>query len=282
MSHIKPSGPIDTRALFAPLHQELLMMLRTLAPQDWQRQTRAPRWRVGDVVAHLIDSAIRRLSVERDGHTGIAPDGPIASNADLTAFLDRLNADWVAASRRISPRLSVEWLDVVGRQLTELVEAADLHGPATFPVAWAGEAESAMWFDIGREYTERWHHHQQIAEAVGAPLLVGRRWLHPVLDVSMRVLPFAYRDTPAPLATSVTVEITGQAGGEWTLVRETAVWRLFTGALEHAAAHIRIDQDVAWRMFFKQRSRAEVLAAMAIGGRTDLAQPFAGTLAVMA
>ena len=68
MSHIKPSGPIDTRALFAPLHQELLMMVRTLAPEDWQRQTRAPLWRVGDVVAHLIDSAIRRLSIERDGH----------------------------------------------------------------------------------------------------------------------------------------------------------------------------------------------------------------------
>ena len=51
MSHIKPSGPIDTRALFAPLHQELLMMLRTLAPEDWRRQTRAPQWRVGDVVA---------------------------------------------------------------------------------------------------------------------------------------------------------------------------------------------------------------------------------------
>ena len=282
MSHIKPSGPIDTRALFAPLHQELLMMLRTLAPEDWRRQTRAPRWLVGDVVAHLIDSAIRRLSIERDGHALVAADGPITSNAELTAFLDGLNAEWVAASRRISPRLSIEWLDIVGRQLCDLVESADLHGTATFPVAWAGDAQSATWFDIGREYTERWHHHQQIAEAVGAPLLTGRRWLYPVLDVSMRVLPFAYRDVEAPVTTSVTFEITGEAGGQWTLVREGAGWRLFTGALDHAASHIRLDQDLAWRMFFKQRSRDDVLAAMAVGGRTDLAQPFAGVLAVMA
>ena len=282
MSHIKPSAPIDTRALFAPLHQELLMMLRTLAPEDWRRQTRAPRWRVGDVVAHLTDSAVRRLSIERDGHTPIPPDGPIASPAELTAFLDRLNAEWVAASRRISPRLSIEFLDTVGRQLAALFESADLHGTATFPVAWAGDAQSATWFDIGREYTERWHHHQQIAEAVGAPLLAGRRWLYPVLDVSMRAVPFAYRDVDAPITTGVTVEITGEAGGQWTLVREMAGWRLFTGALEHAAAHIRVDQDLAWRMFFKQRSRDEVLAAMAIGGRADLAQPFAGVLAVMA
>ena len=80
----------------------------------------------------------------------------------------------------------------------------------------------------------------------------------------------------------MTFEITGEAGGQWTLVREPAGWRLFTGALDHAAAHVRVDQDTAWRMFFKQRSRDEVLAAMAIGGRADLAQPFAGVLAVMA
>jgi len=282
MSHIKPSGPIDTRALFAPLHQELLLMLRTLAPEDWRRQTRAPQWRVGDIVAHLTDSAVRRLSIERDGHTAVAPDGPIGSPAELTAFLDRLNAEWVAASRRISPRLSIEFLDTVGRQLAALFEGADLHGMATFPVAWAGDAQSATWFDIGREYTERWHHHQQIAEAVGAPLLAGRRWLYPVLDVSMRAVPFAYRNVDAPTTTGVTIEIAGEAGGQWTLVREMAGWRLFTGALEHAAAHIRVDQDLAWRMFFKQRSRDEVLAAMRTGGRADLAQPFAGVLAVMA
>jgi uncharacterized protein (TIGR03083 family) len=282
MSHIKPSAPIDTRALFAPLHQELLMMLRTLAPEDWRRQTRAPQWRVGDVVAHLTDSAIRRLSIERDGHAPVAPDGPIGSNAELTAFLDQLNAEWVAASRRISPRLSIELLDIVGRQLAAQFESADLHGTATFPVVWAGDAQSAIWFDIGREYTERWHHHQQIAEAVGAPLLTARRWLYPVLDVSMRALPFAYRDVEAPATTGVTIEITGEAGAQWTLVREPAGWRLFTGALDHAAAHLRVDQDTTWRMFFKQRSREEVLDSAAISGHGELARPFAGVLAVMA
>lgn len=282
MSHIKPSGPIDTRPLFAPLHQELLMVLRTLAPEDWLRPTRAPQWRVGDVVAHLVDGAIRRLSAARDGHQMPSPNHEIGTMSDLTAFLNDLNAQWVTASHRVSPRVTIELLDVVGRQLADFFESAVLDQPARFPVAWAGESHSASWFDIGREYTERWHHHQQIAEAVGAPLLTGKRWLYPVLDVSMRALPHAYRDVDAPATTGVTFEITGEAGGRWTLVREAAGWRLFTGALDHAAAHIRLDQDLAWRMFFKQRSREEVLAAMAVGGRTDLAQPFAGVLAVMA
>ena len=282
MSHITPAGRIDTRPLFAPLHQELMMMLRTLASDDWLRPTPAPHWTVADVVAHLTDTAIRRLSMGRDGHTPPGPDREMRDNADLTAFIDRLNAEWIAASRRISSRLAIELLDTVGRQLADYFESADLDEPARLAVAWAGEEQSRAWFDIGREYTERWHHHQQIAEAVRAPLLTGRRWLSPVIDISMRALPYAYRGIPAPPTTGITFEITGDAGGQWTLVREPEAWRLFAGALPHAAAHVRVDQDTAWRMFFKQRTRDAVLAAMHVGGRTDLAQPFAGVLAVMA
>jgi hypothetical protein len=80
----------------------------------------------------------------------------------------------------------------------------------------------------------------------------------------------------------VTFEITGEAGGAWTLVRDTDAWRLFAGSLTHVAAHVRVDQDTVWRMFFKQRTREQVLGAMFVGGRTELAHPFAGTLAVMA
>ena len=34
MAQIKPVGAVDVRPLFDPLHRELLMMLRTLAPED--------------------------------------------------------------------------------------------------------------------------------------------------------------------------------------------------------------------------------------------------------
>ena len=267
MPQITPAGVVDVRPLFAPLHQELLMGLRTLLPEDWHKPTAAPGWSVGDVVAHLTDTAIRRLSTGRDGHLHTPPAGGLHATADLLAFINHLNAEWIAASRRVSPRLSIELLDVAGRQLIDFLESQDLQ---------------AAWLDIGREYTERWHHHQQIVEAVGGRPLVSRRWLFPVLDLSMRALPLAYRGIQAEPATVVTIEVTGEAGGAWTLVREPLGWRLFNGALPHAAAHLRVDQDTAWRMFFKQRSRAQVLAAMTVTGNTELAQPFAGVLAVMA
>jgi uncharacterized protein (TIGR03083 family) len=282
MAQIKPVAPVDVRPLFDPLHRELLMMLRTLAPEDWQRQTSAPKWKVADVVAHLTDTAVRRLSIDRDTHRPIPPDRLITDNASLTAFLDEQNAGWVNASRRVSPRLLIELLDVVGRQLVDWFEGADLDAQATFSVAWAGQEASAAWFDIAREYTERWHHHQQIAEAVQAPGLTARRYLYPVLDISMRALPFAYRDVAAAPATAVTIEVTGDSGGAWTLVRDPDAWRLFVGSLPHVAAHVRVDQDTAWRMFFKQRTRDDVLGAMTVGGRAELAHPFAGVLAVMA
>jgi uncharacterized protein (TIGR03083 family) len=282
MAQIKPVSVVDVRPLFEPLHRELLMMLRTLAPEDWQRQTSAPQWNVADVVAHLIDSAVRRLSVDRDRHPMAVPEHPITDNDSLTTFLNELNGEWVRAHRRVSPRLLLDFLDVAGRQLVDWFENADLQSPAIFPVAWAGEQASAAWFDIAREYTERWHHHQQIAEAVMAPGLTSRKYLQPVIDISMRALPFAYRDVPAAPATAVTIEVAGDAGGAWTLVRDPEAWRLFAGSLSHVAVHVRIDQDTVWRMFFKQRTREQVLGAMSVGGRTDLAHPFAGVLAVMA
>jgi len=279
---ITPAGVVDVRPLFAPLHQELLMVLRTLLPEDWRKPASAPGWSVGDVVAHLTDTAIRRLSAGRDGHLPPPPARELHTSKDLLAYLNELNGQWVAASRRVSPRLSIELLDVVGRQLVDSLEGQDMQAPAPFSVAWAGERESAAWFDIGREYTERWHHHQQIVEAVGGRPLFSKRWLYPVLDLSMRALPFAYRDIEAAPATVVTIEVTGDAGGFWTLVREPLGWRLFNGALPHSTTHLRVDQDTAWRMFFKQRTRDQVLAAMSVTGKPELAQPFAGVLAVMA
>ena len=55
-----------------------------------------------------------------------------------------------------------------------------------FPVSWAGEEESANWFDTAREFTERWHHQQQIRLAVDKPGIMTREFYFPVLDCFMR------------------------------------------------------------------------------------------------
>lgn len=276
-----PLRPIDAVPLFAPLHEELLALLRGLQPEDWARPTVCAGWAVRDLAAHLLDGDIRRLSITRDGWMPPAPDKQIANYGDLVAFLNGLNAQWVSASRRISPRMLTDLLALTGPQVSAYFQALDPEGPAAFPVAWAGETESKNWFDIAREYTERWHHQQQIREAVGAPGLIARRWLHPVLDTFLRALPHSYRDTAAPMGTQVAVSITGDAGGDWLLVRREGYWQLAAGEAEAPASRIRTDADTAWRLFTKGLPRLTAAPRVEITGNQTLGEVFLSALAIM-
>jgi uncharacterized protein (TIGR03083 family) len=276
-----PVGPVYLLPLFPGLHSELMTLLRGLQPGDWRLPTACALWSVKDIVAHLLDTCLRRLSFGRDGLSA-APDRPISSYADLVEYLNHLNAEWVAGTRRLSPQVLMDLMDLAAPQVHAYFESLDPHAPAKFGVAWAGEESSANWFDIGREYTERWLHQQQIREAVGAPGLTGRSWLHPALDVFARALPFTYRAVEAPAGASVVVEIQGEAGGIWTLAREDAGWVLYAGPEESPAARVSLDQDTAWKLFSKGLSRDEASRRVHLEGDPRLGRPVLSSLAVMA
>ena len=84
-----------------------------------------------------------------------------------------------------------------------------------FPVSWAGEKQSVQWLDIGREFTEVWHHGSQIRDAVGAGSFSDPRWLKAVLQVALHALPRAYRDVPGGPDRSVAIRITGPRLEQW-------------------------------------------------------------------
>jgi uncharacterized protein (TIGR03083 family) len=279
---IEPAGPVFTAHLFAGLHREQMSLLRGLPPEDWRRPTRAGAWQVRDVAAHLLDGALRKLSFHRDGETPPPPAAPITDYASLLAHLNALNADWTRAAGRIGPRVLVDLLDLTGAQLAEFVAGLDPFAPALFSVAWAGEHASLNWLDTGREYTERWHHQQQIREAVGAPLLEQRQWLYPVLDVSARALPFAYREVEARPGCAIALVATGEAGGSWSLRREAEGWRLHSGEPQDPACRIVTDAATAWRVYFKAIEPADAASRVRIEGEARLGRTFLGTLAVMA
>ena len=64
---LEPPIPVDTRAFFRPVSTGLVDLLRGLSGEDWERPTVARQWVVRDVVAHLLDTTLRRLSFHRDG-----------------------------------------------------------------------------------------------------------------------------------------------------------------------------------------------------------------------
>lgn len=270
---LAPPRVIDTRTLFRPVSAALVALLRAMTPEDWQRPTVAGSWRVRDVAAHLLDTTLRRLSFHRDGMTPPPPAQPITSDRDFAAFINGLNATWVAAAERLSPRVLTDLYERACTDAADFYEAQPLDGPALFPVSWAGEDASANWFDIGREFTELWHHQQQIRMAVGSENLPDPRYLHAMLALAMRGLPHAYRDVLADPGAAVVIDVSGPSGGLWTLVREGERWTLAEGTPAAEATRVRLDADAAWRLLFNALPPPEAERVARVTGRAELAAP---------
>jgi hypothetical protein len=93
---LQPMQPRYVADLFAPLHRELVVLLRGLTPEQWERPTVAGAWRVCDVAAHLLDGMLRKLS-------RFSSARPLRSYDEIVAFLNELNATGVTYWRRGSP-----------------------------------------------------------------------------------------------------------------------------------------------------------------------------------
>ncbi|MEO0556960.1 MAG: maleylpyruvate isomerase N-terminal domain-containing protein [Bacteroidota bacterium] len=277
---LQPLHWLDTSDLFLPLHELLIHQLETLDESDWEQPTVAGDWRVRDVAAHLLDGDLRVLSFLRDGHNH-PPTEPIRNYRELVGFLNRLNAEWVTASKRLSPHVLLDLLRVTGPDVARTFAALPPHDPAPFSVDWAGESASENWMHVGREYTERWHHQMQIRDAVGVPLLLDGKWLAPLLDLSMRALPHAYRQVDADAGVDVSFVVTGDHGGVWSLVRGESSWRLFVGQGPAPSATLRLDPDTVWRSFYHALTPSEARTRAHISGDDTLVAPFFAARSVM-
>ena len=233
----------------------------------------AGAWRVRHVVAHLCDTALRRLSFHRDQRMpSTGPRG--TAERDLTLFINELNATWIRAADRFSPRVLTELYAHASDDLVAFIETLDPLANAVLPVSWTGASASPQWLDIGREFTEIWHHGSQVREAVGAGPFRDSSWLRDVLQISMHALPHAYRAVQPPREdVSVVVEIAGRAPGRWTLRRVGHAWDIDEGASSAPAATIAMSDETAWRLFFNALSPSEAQSSIALGGDLDLARP---------
>jgi uncharacterized protein (TIGR03083 family) len=265
---------IDTRPLFRPVSGSLVTLLRGLSLELWDRPTIAGTWVARDVVAHLLDSTLRRLSFHRDGMRPPPLPSTNASERDFVKFINDLNAQWVASAKRLSPRVLTDLYERASRDAADWFESLPLDGPALFPVSWAGEHGSAGWLDIGREFTELWHHQQQIRMAVGADALADPRYLGAVIDVAVRGLPHAFRDVPAERGQNVVIDIGGASGGQWTLSREEERWTLWRGEPLSVAARIGLSDETAWKLLFNALCESDAENAVDIEGQAELGRAF--------
>ncbi len=272
--------PIPTLSLFPALDRQLIDLLKSLTFQEWEAPTIAPLWRVKDIAAHLLDGNLRTLSMLRDAYAGDPPED-IRSYQDLVTYLNGLNTVWVAAAKRLSPQVLIELLELTGKQYHEYLSTLDPFAKAAFSVAWAGETESLNWFHIAREYTEKWHHQQQIREATGRPGLLSRAFFYPFIATFMRGLPYTYRDTKAENGTCVKFTVSTEAGGDWYLLREDGQWKLAETHSGTLSASLSIDPDTAWKLFTKGISPELARPKVSIKGDVKLAEVSLEMIAVM-
>src|SRR6266700_6828008 len=243
------SDPILCAHLIRRVDEKLIDLLSSLTSSEWDLQTIVPRWKVRDVAAHLLDTALRKLSMARDSCYVEGVD--IRSPQDLVTLVDRLNQQGVTVYRRLSPSLLIDLMRVACEQSARFHEALDPFAPARFAVSWAGEETSLNWFDTARELTERWHHQQQIRLATNRRGIMTPDLYHPVLECFVRGLPHVYRDVGAPAGTAVLIEVSGECGGKWCLLKTQARWTFADKLPSSVAAHVTVPQSIAWRILRK-------------------------------
>jgi len=272
--------PIDVAHLLPVLDAKLIDLLKSLTPEEWQKQTIAKLWVVKDVAAHLLDGNIRGLSILRDNYYSESPD--IKSYQDLVGFLNKLNADWVKAMKRVSPEMLILLHEATGKLYCEFCASLQPLHKAAFSVAWAGEEESKNWMHIAREYTEKWLHQQQIRDAVNKPGLMTLELYYPFIDTFMFGLPHTYRDVMADDGTTIQLTITSSIGGSWFLGRAAGEWKLSKEGVKHPATEISLDPDIAWRLFSKSIRPEHVKDGISIKGNQKLGEVALTMVSVMA
>lgn len=267
--------------LLPELDKLLFELLNELSEEQWHLPTIAGAWKVKDIAAHLLDGNMRAIAMIGHGYLGEKPVN-ISTYGDLVAFLNGLNHMWVEACKRLSPAQIVSLLRQSGEEYCQLMASLDPNKDALFAVAWAGEEVSKNWFHIAREYTEKWHHQQQIRLAIDQQeVLLQQRYYWPFLETSMRALPHQYRATMGDMGQTISIQILGGEDRVWFLKYENG-WNLSKKATSNKRdCSIEILPEVAWRIFTKGISADKAKQQSSITGNKILAEPFFKTLAIM-
>ena len=237
-------------ASIAPLVERerglLLELLRSLTDDDWHRPTPCPEWTVLGLSCHLLGDDLGLLSRRRDQYLGTSPPDNL-SEEEFIDWIDALQAEWVRAARRLSPRLVVELLAWTGSRLVDTLAGEELTVRSA-SVSWAGPEPVPVWLDQLRELSEYWIHRQQLLEAVGEPvdlepdllrpILLGLRWAYP-----HRLSQAGFRPGPA-----VQISIGDPIDEVWYLWADDAGWQFGGEPPTPVTATASLSADQAWRL----------------------------------
>jgi uncharacterized protein (TIGR03083 family) len=274
------SKPLPSLVLvdeFAEMRAQLLTLLNSLTPEEWETPTVCEGWTVKDVALHMLGDDIGVLSRLRDGYSLSVN---INGWGDLVTFINNINDLWVRAARRMSVPVLRHLFSITTDEMNTFLASLDSEAMGE-GVNWISDDPAPRWLEIGRQYTEYWLHQQHIRDAVNKPGLKERRFFAPVINMFVRALPKAYHNVIAPNDTLIKLVITGE-GGEWHLVREHDHWTLYAETDLTPVSTITMDDDTAWRLFTRGMDATAARQFMVFEGDISLCEPIFNTISIIA
>ena len=133
--------PILCAPVIRQVDQYLIELLAALEPEEWDLPTIVPHWSVRDVAAHLLDTALRKLSMGRD--KCLVEKVDIRSHQDVIVLVNRLNREGVFVYRRLSPSVLTQLMQIACAQTADFYQSLDPFQTAGIGVSWAGEIDFA-------------------------------------------------------------------------------------------------------------------------------------------
>ncbi len=238
--------PRDYAGLFAVERDRLTGLLAGLLAADWERPSPCPGWSVLGLCCHLVGDDFGLLARHREGYYGTPGPGG-ATEAEFVAWLDELQAEWVRAARRLSPRIVADLLRWAGPQIAGIFRREDARAP-TASVSWAGPGPVPAWLDQARELSEYWIHRQQILQALGRPSDLRADLAGPVLDGLRWAYPCRLAQARAQPGDTVTIAVTGPVTQTWRLVAAGPGWEFRDQPGPRAVASLAMTTEQAWRL----------------------------------
>jgi uncharacterized protein (TIGR03083 family) len=270
--------PWDYAALFTAERERLSELLDGLAGTDWDRPSPCPGWTVLGLCCHLAGDDAGLLSRHRDGYFGTPPPEGL-TEPESVAWLDELQAEWVRAARRLSPRLVTDLLRWAGPQISATFRDEDPRA-RTASVSWAGDGPVPVWLNQARELSEYWIHRQQILQATGRPSDLRADLAGPVLDGLRWAYPYRLAGIPAHPGDTVTIEVSGPVTRAWQLVAGPAGWAYRDEPGPRLAASLAMSTEQAWRLLTSNLPAAR-RAGLTLTGDGEIASTLLHTRAII-
>ncbi|HVT71223.1 MAG TPA: maleylpyruvate isomerase N-terminal domain-containing protein [Trebonia sp.] len=262
--------PGEIAPLFAVERARLTGLLRGLAPADWQRPSPCPGWTVLGLCTHLVGDDLSYLARHRDGYLGTpGPDGD--GEDEFIAWLDALQAEWVRAARRLSPRIVIDLLEWAEPQIAGTLRGEDPRA-RTASVSWAGTGPVPAWLDQARELSEYWIHRQQLLQALSRPSDLRPDIAGPVLDALRWAYPFRLGQVRGEPGDTVAISVSGPVARTWYVVAVAvpAGWEFRDQPGPRAAASMSMTTEQAWRLLTNNLPAAGRSGITASGDETVL------------